>query len=64
MDYKGEVKFVKKYSMKVVSEIYVKVVCVGDDFLEEIVDGKQIVYFKLVLFNNGEIVGVFVVVIF
>lgn len=63
-DYKGEVKLAKKYSTKAVSEIYAKVVRVGDDFSEEIVDGKQTVHFKPVPFNNGDIVGAFAVVIF
>ena len=35
-DYKGEVKFTKKYSIRKIRDIYAKVVRDGDEFVEEI----------------------------
>ena len=39
-DYKGEIKFTKKYSIRKIKDIYAKVVRDGDEFVEEIIDGK------------------------
>ena len=35
-DYKGEVKFIKKYSVRKIKDIYAKVVREGDEFIEKI----------------------------
>lgn len=61
-DYKGEVKLAKKYSTKPVREIYAKLVREGDEYSEEIVAGNQVINFKPIPFNNGEIIGAFAIV--
>ena len=63
-DYKGEVKFTKKYSIRKIQDIYAKVVRQGDEFTEEIVDGKPTIDFKPVPFNDAEIIGAFAVVLY
>lgn len=63
-DYKGECKFVKKYSIRPIQDIYAKVVREGDSFEEKIVDGKPSIDFKPIPFNDGEIVGAFAVVLY
>lgn len=63
-DYKGEVKFAKKYSIRKIKEIYAKVVREGDEFVEEIVDGKPSIDFKPVPFSKADIIGAFAVVLY
>lgn len=63
-DYKGECKFVKRYSIRPIQDIYAKVVRDGDEFQENIVDGKPSINFKPKPFNNGEVVGVFAVCLY
>lgn len=63
-DYKGEVKLAKKYSIKKVKEIYAKVVREGDEFTEEIIQGKPVINFKPKPFNDGELLGAFAVALF
>lgn len=63
-DYKGEVKFTKKYSVQPIKDIYAKVVRQGDEFTEEIVNGQQTVSFKPIPFNGGDIIGAFAVCYF
>lgn len=63
-DYKGEVKFTKKYSIRKIKDIYAKVVREGDEFTEEIIDGKPSIDFKPKPFNNGEIIGAFAIVLY
>lgn len=63
-DYKGETKMAKKYSIRPIKDIYAKIVRVGDDFQEEIVQGQQIINFKPLPFNDGEIIGAFAVVLY
>lgn len=63
-DYKGEVKFTKKYSIRKIKDIYAKVVRQGDEFVEEIVDGKPSIDFKPVPFNDGDIIGAFAIVLY
>lgn len=63
-DYKGEVKFTKKYSVRKIRDIYAKVVRQGDAFTEEIVDGRPSIDFKPQPFNDGEIIGAFAVVLY
>lgn len=63
-DYKGEVKFTKKYSIRKIKDIYAKVVREGDEFVEEIVDGKPSIDFKPLPFNDGDIIGAFAVVLY
>lgn len=63
-DYKGEIKFTKKYSTRKIMDIYAKVVREGDTFTEEIIDGKPSIDFKPITFNKGDIIGAFAVVLF
>jgi len=63
-DYKGEVKFTKKYSIRKIKDIYAKVVRQGDEFVEEIVDGKPSIDFKPLPFNDGDIIGAFAIVLY
>lgn len=62
--YKGACKFAKKYSVRPIKDIYAKLVRVGDEFTEKIVDGHPSIDFKPVPFSNEKIVGVFAVVLF
>lgn len=63
-DYKGEIKLAKKYSINPIKDIYAKLVREGDEFQEEIKEGRQIINFKPKVFNNGTILGAFAVVLF
>lgn len=63
-DYKGEVKFTKKYSTRPIMDIYAKVVRAGDEFIEEIVDGHPKITFRPKPFSNEEIAGAFAVCLF
>lgn len=62
--YKGMVKFVKKYSIRPLFDIYAKAVRKGDEFEYGIEDNKPYVRYKPVPFNNSELVGVFAVAYF
>lgn len=64
MDYKGVIKFVKRYSIRPILDIYARVVREGDSFLEKITNGIPSVDFAPKPFNNGEIVGAFAVVLY
>lgn len=63
-DYKGEVKFTKKYSIRPIKDIYAKVVRAGDEFIEEIVDGQPKITFRPKPFSTEEIAGAFAVCLF
>jgi len=63
-DYKGEVKLAKKYSINPIKDIYAKLVREGDEFEEEIIDGRQTIRFKPKPFNNSKIIGVFAVCLY
>lgn len=63
-DYKGEVKFAKKYSIRPILDIYAKVVRQGDEFVEEIVDGQPKITFRPKPFNTEDIAGAFAVCLF
>lgn len=60
-DYKGEIKLAKLYSVNPVKEIFANLVRKGDDFSEEIRDGRQTINFRPLPFNDGEILGAFAV---
>lgn len=64
IDYRGEQKLVKKYSIRPVKEIYAKVVRKGDDFEEKIVDGIPTISFRPLPFNESPIIGAFAVCLF
>lgn len=63
-DYKGDCKFVKRYSIRPILDIFAKVVREGDFFEEAIVENQPVINFKPVPFNNGNIVGAFAVVLY
>lgn len=63
-DYKGECKFVKRYSIREIRDIYAKVVRDGDVFTEKIIDGKPSIDFEPKAFNTGDIIGAFAVVLY
>lgn len=62
--YKGACKFVKKYSIRPIKDIYAKVVRKGDTFVEKIIDGKPSVDFEPLPFNGADIIGAFAVCLF
>ena len=63
-DYKGEVKLCKRYSSNPILDIYAKVVREGDEFVEDITNGRQTVNFKPKPFNDGDIIGAFAVCLY
>jgi recombination protein RecT len=63
-DYKGEVKFTKKYSVQPIKDIYAKVVRQGDVFTERIVGGMATIDFEPKPFNDADIIGAFAVCVF
>lgn len=63
-DYKGEIKFVKRYSIRPIHEIYAKIVREGDYFEEKIIDGRPSIDFKPQPLNSGKIMGAFAVALF
>ena len=63
-DYRGEVKFTRKYSVRRIRDIFAKVVRQGDDFCEEIIDSVPSINFKPVPFSNAEIIGAFAIVLY
>lgn len=64
LSYKGSVKFVKRYSIRPIKDVYSKVVRQGDDFEEKIIDGRPSIDFKPVPFNDSDITGAFAVVLY
>ena len=62
--YKGACKFVKKYSIRPMFDIYAKAVRKGDSFECGVKDGKPYLNWKPLPFNGGEILGVFAIAIF
>lgn len=64
MSYIGCEKFVKKYSIRPIQDIYAKVVRQGDDFQEKIVNGQPSLDFSPIPFNDDPIIGAFAVVLY
>lgn len=60
-DYKGEMKLVKKHSVRPLIDIYAKNVREGDGFEEAVVEGRPVINFKPQAFNNSAIIGSFAV---
>lgn len=63
-DYKGEIKFVKRYSIRPIHDIYAKIVREGDYFEEKIIDGHPSIDFKPLPLNKGVIMGAFAVALY
>ena len=64
VDYRGDMKLIKKYSTRPVLDVYAKLVRQGDDFQLYIKDGKQTFDFKPLPFNDGAIIGAFAVILY
>ena len=64
IDYRGNVKLAKKYSIRPIKDIYAKLVRKGDEFEEVIVNGEPSLNFKPLPFNNNEIIGAFAVCLY
>lgn len=64
LDYRGNTKLIRKYSIRPVKDIYAKVVREGDEFVEKITDGHPSIDFRPKAFNNGKIIGAFAVCLF
>jgi recombination protein RecT len=62
--YQGEKKFVKRYSVRPVKDIYAKIIRNGDSFQERITDGRPTIDFTPIPLNKGEILGAFAVVLY
>lgn len=60
-DYKGEMKLVKKHSVRPLVDIYAKNVREGDRFEEAVVEGRPVINFNPQPFNNSAIIGSFAV---
>jgi len=59
LGFKGACKFIKKYSIRPIQDIYAKAVRKGDEFEYGDDDGKQYVHWKPIPFNGADIVGVY-----
>jgi len=64
LGYKGCCKFVKKYSIRPLADLYAKVVHKGDEFTYGVENGKPYVNWKPLPFNGDEMQGVFAIAIF
>lgn len=64
LSYIGSIKFVKKYSIRPIKDIYAKSVRVGDKFQASIKDGHPTLDFEPLPFNSEEIMGVFALVLY
>ena len=64
VDYRGDMKLIKKYSTRPVLDVYAKLVRQGDDFQLYIKEGKQTFDFKPIPFNDGAIIGAFAVILY
>lgn len=63
-DYKGDCKFVKRYAIRPILDIYAKVVREGDFFEEGVIDNHPVINFKPLPFSNKEIIGAFAIVLY
>ena len=59
--YRGAIKLAQKYSIRPIKNIYAKCVRKGDEFKEKIVDGKPLIDYLPMPFNDDDIVGAFAV---
>jgi recombination protein RecT len=63
-DYKGEIKFTKRYSTRPIKDIYAKIVREGDEIIEKVVNGEPTLDFTPMPFNDNKIIGAFAVCLF
>lgn len=64
VDYRGDMKLIKKYSTRPVIDVYAKLVRQGDEFQLYIKEGRQTFDFKPLPFNDGAIIGAFAVILY
>lgn len=64
IDYRGNVKLAKKYSIRPIKDIYAKLVREGDTFEEYIENGEAVINFNPKPFNDGKIIGAFAVCVY
>lgn len=64
IDYRGNVKLCKKYSMRPIKDIYAKLVRDGDSFEEAVIDGHPSISYRAVPFSNAPVIGAFAVCLF
>lgn len=64
IDYRGNVKLCKKYSMRSIKDIYAKLVRDGDTFEEAVIDGHPSISYRAVPFSNAPVIGAFAVCLF
>lgn len=64
IDYRGNVKLAKKYSIRPIKDIYAKLVREGDVLDEYIVNGEAVINFNPKPFNDGKIIGAFAVCVY
>ena len=64
IDYRGNVKLAKKYSIRPIKDIYAKLVREGDEFDMWVEDGEQKIQFNPKPFNDGKIIGAFAVCLY
>ena len=64
VDYRGDMKLIKKYSTRPVLDVYAKLVRQGDEFQLYIKEGRQTFDFKPLPFNDGAIIGAFAVILY
>ncbi len=64
MDYKGDVKLRLLHSVEPLEDIYAKIVREGDEFDEEIINGRETLRYKAKKFNEGKILGAFAVALY
>ena len=64
IDYRGNIKLAKKYSIIPIKDIYAKIVREGDNFEEKIVNGEPTIDFTPKPFNDGKIIGAFAVCLY
>ena len=63
-DYKGDCKFVKRYAIRPILDIFAKVVREGDFFEEGVIENHPVINFKPQPFSNKDIIGAFAVVLY
>lgn len=63
-DYKGDCKFVKKYAIRPILDVFAKVVREDDFFEEGIIENRPVINFKPKPFSNKDIVGAFAIVLY
>lgn len=64
IDYRGDCKLIKEYSVRPVKDVFAEVVRQGDEYFKTMENGIYGYTFKPLPFNEGAVVGAFAVVLF